>query len=531
MSDCLDLARSIVVACSKFGVCEWVVCPGARNVALLQALDAASQLKIWTHFDERSAGFFALGRSMVSQRPVALVCTSGTAVAELLPAVIEAHYQARPLIIISADRPAEYRGSGAPQAIEQQQIFSHYASYGKDLESAAELESILQEWSQQQALHLNVCLDEPQLGLECAPIEQAPAEFAIKSRRPNLGDLASVLRNDSWQGLVVMLGGLEDYERDAALWLCQQLAAPVVADATSGLRESLADLSLANAEVILKQYPPAVVLRLGEVPVGRCWRDLEDLPSAKVFSITRSGFSGLARDSHVVHCDVERAVKAMGEIDFVGDLHGLLDVSRSQQAALEEACLRYPHSELSMVREVSLNAAMADIVYLGNSMPVREWNLAARHDVEFSNVFANRGANGIDGQIATFLGCCAAAEQGWALLGDLTAMYDSNALAMSKQLEGRLVAVVINNHGGQIFKQLPASGKLSQGLENMLIQPHAWDFDALAKMWQCHYLKVENLEQLDFTPQDGLTLVELLPDSQQSLQAWQYIKSKAPRQQ
>lgn len=527
MSDSLDLARSIVVACSEFGVCEWVVCPGARNVALLQALDAAKQLKIWTHFDERSAGFFALGRIMASQRPVALVCTSGTAVAELLPAVIEAHYQGRPLIVISADRPADYRGSGAPQAIEQQHIFGSYASYGDDVSSAEQVKTLLQEWSQLQSLHLNVCLQEPQLGLSCKPIEQQPADFQIKSRRPNLGNLAAVLRGESWQGLVLMVGGLEDYERDAALWLCRQIGAPVVADATSGLRESLGELSLCNADTILKKYPPSVVLRLGDVPVGRCWRDLEDLPQAQVFSITRSGFSGLARPSHVVHCDVERAVRALGDIDFVGDLHGLLEQSRSQQAALDEACLRYPHSELAMVREVSLNAAMADMVYLGNSMPVREWNLAARRDIEFSNVFANRGANGIDGQIATFLGCCAAAEQGWALLGDLTAMYDSNALAMSKQLQGRLVAVVINNHGGQIFRQLPAKGQLSQGIEQMLIQPHEWDFAALAQMWQCHYLKVESPEQLDFTPQEGLTLVEVLPDSAQSKMAWEFIKSKA----
>lgn len=105
-----ELAKSLILRCTEMGVAEWVICPGARNVDLLALLAKARGITLWTHFDERSAGFFALGRIMDTGRPVAVVTTSGTAVAELLPAVVESHYQGRPLVIVSADREPEFRG-------------------------------------------------------------------------------------------------------------------------------------------------------------------------------------------------------------------------------------------------------------------------------------------------------------------------------------------------------------------------------------------------------------------------------------
>ena len=117
MSASASFVKSLLAQCCLGGICEWVVCPGARNMALLQVLAAAEDLVKWTHFDERSAAFFALGRIQDMGLPVAVVTTSGTAAAELLPAVVEAYYQRRPLLLLTADRPADYRGSAAPQRI------------------------------------------------------------------------------------------------------------------------------------------------------------------------------------------------------------------------------------------------------------------------------------------------------------------------------------------------------------------------------------------------------------------------------
>ena len=145
-------AVEVVKNCLKAGVGEFVVCAGARNAALLEALaraEAAGLVRVWRHFEERSAGFFALGRTMETAQPCAVITTSGTAVAELLPAVIEAHYQGRPLVAITADRPAAFRGTGAPQTIEQPGIFGNHAWQGT-----------FADWDGNQPLHLNVEFEE-----------------------------------------------------------------------------------------------------------------------------------------------------------------------------------------------------------------------------------------------------------------------------------------------------------------------------------------------------------------------------------
>jgi 2-succinyl-5-enolpyruvyl-6-hydroxy-3-cyclohexene-1-carboxylate synthase len=141
-------ARRIVELATSLGVEDFCVCAGSRNAPLLAVL-GASDLRLWSFVDERSAAFFALGRAKLTGRPAAVVTTSGTAVAELLPAAVEAHYSATAIIFITADRPARYRGTGAPQAIEQEEIFGTYAS--RDAAT----------WDRARPLHINVEFDEP----------------------------------------------------------------------------------------------------------------------------------------------------------------------------------------------------------------------------------------------------------------------------------------------------------------------------------------------------------------------------------
>jgi 2-succinyl-5-enolpyruvyl-6-hydroxy-3-cyclohexene-1-carboxylate synthase len=159
----LNLAKKILNSCSEYGVREVVICAGARNAPFVKLLSESSglKLKVYSFFEERSAAFFALGRMQSQNLPVAIITTSGTAAAELLPACIEADYQRLPLVMITADRPKRYRGSGAPQAIVQPGLYSHYIGWSADVEG---------EWSggiegpRNRPVHLNVCFDEPLLG-------------------------------------------------------------------------------------------------------------------------------------------------------------------------------------------------------------------------------------------------------------------------------------------------------------------------------------------------------------------------------
>ncbi|WP_300782103.1 thiamine pyrophosphate-binding protein, partial [uncultured Akkermansia sp.] len=249
MNSPASFVKSLLAQCCLGGICEWVVCPGARNMALLQVLAAAEDLVKWTHFDERSAAFFALGRIQDMGLPVAVVTTSGTAAAELLPAVVEAYYQRRPLLLLTADRPAACRGSAAPQAIEQADLFGIYAPT-IDLETPENLpEDILQGWDYASPLHINVCLPDPDPAWNPGICDLYPAEPPEENGfRGSLAELARALRFKSRDGLVVMIGGLDPTEQAPARWLANELKAPVVADATSGLREELAHLALTDAD-------------------------------------------------------------------------------------------------------------------------------------------------------------------------------------------------------------------------------------------------------------------------------------------
>lgn len=490
------------------GVRQFVVCGGARNAPILEWLAQVEGAEVYSHFEERGAGFFALGRTMVTAEPCAVVVTSGTAVAELLPAVIEAFYQQRPLVIVSADRPAAYRGSGAPQAIEQEGIFGSYAA------------EKISFWDGQGPLHLNLPLEESEdLG---SPGELE--EYTAQEEPFTVAGLAKWLRQGIFKGLVVLVGGLDEQDREEVFYFCKSLGAPVLADAASGLREALIDLRLVDGDRVLREMPPGKVLRIGEVPVGRYWRDLEENPEVEVFSITRSGFSGLARPSEVIHGQVGRVLRGLGEVEKVGDVNDLLPASRRRANVLDEVLEAYPDSEAALLREVSLFSTGADSLFLGNSLAVREWGEFAQRETPIPFVRACRGANGIDGQLSAWIGTSIEEGKAWALVGDVTALYDLAAphLLASAEQEER-VLVVINNDGGRIFDRLPRLQGADDRVKQWMTTPHGRTLEQWAAMWGMNYARISNREEVDVLEslQPGTTVVELLPNATESAGFWQ----------
>ncbi len=501
-------AVEVLEGAVKAGVGEFVVCGGARNAVLLEVLgrmEAAGKVRVWSHFEERSAGFFALGRTMVTGRPCGVVVTSGTAVAELLPAVVEAFYQARPLVLVTADRPEGFRGSGAPQVIEQGRIFSEYASV--DLEN----------WDGAGPLHLNVGLEEEfEIGREDFK-DLELGEFQVKEERPVVGELARWLRAGSLRGLVVMIGDLEPGEQEEVFHLCEALGAPVVAEATSGLREALQHLMLVEADEVLKARPPSKILRLGGVPSGRFWRDLEDLPKVEVWSVCRNGLRGLGREAGVVKGSLARILPAMGEFEEQGDVADYLEEVKSRAVRVEEALEAFPDSEPGWVRTLSVFASIGTSVYLGNSLPIREWNAYAQWERPVQVVRANRGANGIDGQISSWLGASAEEKDAWGIFGDLTTLYDLAGLSMLGQVQckGR-VLVVINNGGGKIFERVPRLQALSPAAKEWMTAESPVDFEAVAKAWGMNFMRVSRADEFDGVEAQGATLLEVVPDAGQT---------------
>jgi 2-succinyl-5-enolpyruvyl-6-hydroxy-3-cyclohexene-1-carboxylate synthase len=521
------LVRGLLGACFGRGIDEYVVCAGARNAALVVALLRAEGVRVWAHFEERSAGFFALGRTMVTGRPCAVVTTSGTAVAELLPAVIEAHYQARPLVVVSADRPAAFRGTGAPQAIEQAGIFGSYVGGCDDL--TGELaDGLFGGWSGRCPWHVNVCLEE--LAEADAPLG-VPLEFAPERTKFETAGLAGFLRTEVFRGLVVMLGGLDAGDREEVFHFLVKLGAPVVADAASGLREALGRLVLADADRLLTNNPPGKVLRLGGVPVGRFWRDLEDHRQIQVFSVTRSGFGGLSRPSTVITAEVARVIRGLGEVAELGDVLDYFPAATRRRAVLDDLLEAWPDSEPGLLRTLSGYAATGTSVFLGNSLPVREWGMFAQTTHPYPAVRAARGANGIDGQLSTWLAASADEPRAWGVFGDLTTLYDLSAPAWLDQVvqAGRRL-VVINNRGGQIFSRVAGIRSLPAAELEVITNAHGYQFESWARMWGLGYVRIGSVEDFDALDGRGEALVvEVVPDCEQTRGFWDAYEAAGGR--
>ncbi len=467
---------------------EVVVCGGSRNAPLIAVLAARNDFRVWNFFEERSAAFFAIGRARSSGAPVAVLTTSGTAAAELLPAAVEAHYSGVPLILVTADRPKRHRGTGAPQAIEQPGIFGAYVESSVDIPPGLAIPRI--RWSATRPLHLNIGFDEPLLD----EAEEEGTGGAIEIALPELRDpeaaaqeIGSFLERAARP--VLILGELGEREREAARRFAIPIRAPLYAEPLSGLREdvSLDHVILRSGEAILRRGGFDAVLRIGGVPAIRFWRDLDEtLTSIPILSVSELPFGGLGRGAHL-RCDLASTLPlvrvAPRENPEILHLDHALTGRRRELFAKERA------SEPALFRTLSETIPEGSFVYLGNSLPIREWDLFAARSRPF--VYgANRGANGIDGQISTFLGMARADRENWCVVGDLTALYDLASPWVLPQLpeQTAIRIVVVNNRGGRIFSRVPSLRSIPEGERERLFEnPHSIGFESWAAMWGLDY--------------------------------------------
>lgn len=510
------LAQELLSKLKEWGVKRVVLCPGSRNAPLLFSAHASNEFQIYHHLDERSAAFFAMGLMYSKREPVAVFTTSGTAAAELLPACIESFYQQIPLILVTADRPRNFRGTGAPQSIEQVGLFSSYAQ----TTDIAAVEDFKNVECLRDPVHLNLCLEEPKiedwpsaLNLSKTSFQSLPQISSVKQTYKTLHSLDAFLKNA--QNLLVVVGSLHPEEARAVSSFLNQLKAPVLADASSNI---VSDYLLKCGEKALKKEAPSHVLRLGSVPSFRFWRDLEflDIP---VLSVTHLSFKGLARDSEIELVDsYKNILSPPSHFEIYFQKIQMYDLFYTQQ--LEALLLKYPDSELGMLRRLSRFIPEQSSLYLGNSLPIREWNL-----VNHSHpcCFANRGANGIDGQVSTFLGLCEDYAESWAVIGDQTALYDLNALAFQSSKPQKRRVVVLNNGGGKIFSHLNYSAKLSAPQSRLIENQHKFELRSWADLFAWNYERwdLHSKEEQFFA--DDL-LLEVFPDSLQTTLFWREWK-------
>ncbi len=522
-----------------------VVSPGSRNTPLVLAFAAAQDAELHCILDERAAGFFALGLARATGRAVILVCTSGSAGAHYLPAVIEASASRIPLLILTADRPPEHHHCGAPQTINQQGLFGVHARWFVDLgapntdASLRWLRTVLTQALDQAEgaspgpVHINLPMREPlwapgsdappACSFAAAHVWRGPAQLSDEGLDALARRLAALPRG------VIVAGVRAPSEADALLALAlgelaSRLGWPVLAEPTSQLRKptlgrhlvSTYDALLRDAN-FAEAHAPDIVLRLGQFPTSKVlgqWLGR--------FGVDRT----LLVEPHGAWLDPTHAANALVVAEPLRLIRGLLahlpqsadnSWAMAWQAAEQTARARLDALcadgiwEAAIAREVLCSLPAGGALHVASSMPIRDLDsFAPPSEVA---IFANRGANGIDGTLACALG----GAKGWpgptaVLLGDLAFLHDVGALQLARQLAISLTVVVVNNGGGGIFEFLPIA-QHPQHFERFFYTPQTADIEQLVQAVRANYVRAQTMEQLRAgleaaRCQPGLSVVE-----------------------
>jgi 2-succinyl-5-enolpyruvyl-6-hydroxy-3-cyclohexene-1-carboxylate synthase len=516
----LGFARALVGELRAAGITTAFVCPGSRSAPLALAIAEHPQLRHSVHVDERSAAFQALGFAKASGQPVVLLCTSGTAGANFLPAVAEAAQSRVPLIVLTADRPPELRAWGAPQTMEQRTLYAGFTrwseeapcpsergrevAYARALARRAVIEATGFEPG---PVHLNLPFREPLLPAAIdAPgfSERATgADFDAASLGfdPTLADsLAAELRHIE-RG--VLLFGPDQWDPSlaaAAHALAAALGWPIVADPASGLRAGSpvdgavihgADLLLRDAEVAAALRPDLIV-RFGGQPTSAsvvAW--MARHPAADVWLVDpANGFrdpqhraSRWLRASSRQFCEIATSAAAAVTVtaSWLVQWQQADRVARAAAAAAIESEPRFltPH----IARALWSGLPAGAVLYVANSMAIRELDLFAGPRKLALRVLANRGVNGIDGQVSAALGAAAALRRPTVLwCGDLALLHDVSGLLAGRVHGGDLTIVVSNDDGGGIFEYLPVARLVPRPVfEELFAVPHGLDLHELAR--------------------------------------------------
>ena len=509
----------------RLGVAHAVVSPGSRSTPMAIALASNSKIALHVFHDERSASFAALGIGLQSGTPAVLLCTSGTAAAQFFAAVIEANYAHVPLLVCTADRPPELQGVGAPQTINQTNLYGTFVRKFIDVGLADDAKSSKWRTIARDAFsatvgvnrgpcHVNLPFREPLVGVagslpvadSHSPVRMS-ADVATASERKKL---SLALRAE--RGIIIAGNGID--QPRFILELAAKLKWPVVADPRSNCRvapeSSHGAMVSSCADVVLRHQPsaeslkPTVVLRIGDPPVSKVVNQWLAQCGAEHIAVTQQP-SLVDPDkvvtTHIVgsfnelFMEMSRGADSRSETEWIGawkrcekNARTALDEELSKQTQLTEPLCAVTVSEAI--------AAGTNLV-VSSSMPVRdlEWFAPPRDGVR---VFSNRGVNGIDGVVSTAVGVALSSKSPTALLiGDIAMLHDSNGLLNLIRRDAQLKIIVIDNEGGGIFSFLPqAQAMEGDQFEQLFGTPHSVDFAALAKTHGIAFTWVATAEEL-----------------------------------
>lgn len=524
-------AAVILETLTRHGVRHVCIAPGSRSTPLTLAAADNTAFTCHSHFDERGLGHLALGLAKASSEAVAIIVTSGTAVANLYPAVIEAGLTGEKLVLLTADRPLELIDCGANQAIRQQGIFSHHPAASVNLPRPSQdiparwLVSVLDSAMSQLAggaLHVNCPFAEPLYGTvdDTGLTWQNALGTWWTSGQPWLREMrgSATIAQPDWPEWcqkrgVVVAGKISPSEGERVAAWANMLGWPLIGDVLSQTGQPLpcADLWLADRAASCLQQAE-IVIQFGGHLTGKRVLQWQAACEAEEYWLI-DPLAGRQDPSH------QRGRRLVAEITSWLESHPAHQALSwaPELQALSCATLNRVEAQTVTFGEAQVAQRIGQLLppagqlFVGNSLVVRLIDALAQLPAAYP-VFSNRGASGIDGLISTAAGVQRANGRATlAIIGDLSALYDLNALALLRHQPGPLVLLVVNNNGGQIFSMLPTS---VEQREHFYTLPQNVNFCHAAAMFGLAYQQPSDWPALQIAvdnawQQSGTTLIEL----------------------
>lgn len=540
-----------------------VISPGSRSTPLALLLHREPAIQTFIAVDERSAGFFALGLSKTQNLPVALLCTSGTAAANYYPAICEAQESNIPLIVLTTDRPHELRQVGAPQAMDQLNLFQGHVKLFVEM-ALPEATPTMLTYAYWQGLrsvqtagqipagpvHLNFPLREPLLpDLNLTSSSPATKQVFQGQQHLNNSDLTYLAAHwSNKRGLLIVGGSQGTREAQQFIKLAEALGWPILSDPLANILTcgSQSPSIIAGGDLLIADLPeklkPEIIVQFGLLPISKelmIWLATLEATDTERFFIDQNG----------QWQEQLKQAQVMIQANEQGLLSELLALPLEP---IERAWLASWKVSEKLVQEVlvtdspQLTEAQASLLvhqhmtadgqlFVANSMPIRYLDRYMVPRATPYQLYGNRGINGIDGVVSTALGMTAAAphRQNVLLVGDLTLYHDMNGLFLSKKYQLPLTIVLLNNNGGGIFSFLSQNQLEEPDFEALFGTPLDMDFSLVADLYEGSYHLVESPQQLVHllkTPTDHLRVLEIQTQRQENLPELERIKATIHQQ-
>ncbi|MBX7115991.1 MAG: 2-succinyl-5-enolpyruvyl-6-hydroxy-3-cyclohexene-1-carboxylic-acid synthase [Myxococcaceae bacterium] len=504
------------------GLQHAVICPGSRSTPLAFALAQQQGLRCWSHIDERSAAFFALGLSKASGVPTVVLCTSGSAGAHFLPAAIEAFHGNVPLILVTADRPWELQGFGAPQTMEQSNLYGRFVRAAEGLATPEDTPAMFAHVRAVAArafavaanaprgpVHVNAPFREPLAPVAAAPAMAVSKIARISGARLRVADEAiervakAVDRCE--RGLIVVGPRAPDAAFGEAVHaLGSKLGFPVLAEAASNVRFG-SEQALAHYDAMLRHAPfakahvPQVILRFGGGLTSKAPQAWFDHSGARIFTFSDEGAyidPQHASEELLLGEGAETCRALLGRVKQASPNTYFASWQKAHDRVRQALHVLPALSEPWVAQTVAASLPENSQLMVSSSMPVRDLDAFASTAKPGLKIFTNRALNGIDGVVSTALGVSAGSKvPTFLLIGDVAMLHDLGGWAAARRLGAGLNVIIVNNDGGGIFHFLPVA-HAGGPFEAFFGTPHGTDFAHVAALGSASYHRVESPAQL-----------------------------------